>query len=95
MEVNQITKFTVCQELFEAGLPKSHIADKLGVNRETIMIWLRGIGKFGLGGLNYQHPVLTGHRWLPASSSPNSRPKCAECQGLIFLICSIPLFSIV
>jgi hypothetical protein len=50
MEVNQITKITVCQELFEAGLPKSHIADKLEVNRETVRIWLRGIGNLGLNG---------------------------------------------
>ena len=49
MEANQITKITVCQELFEAGLPKSHIADKLDVNRETVRIWLRGIDEFGLG----------------------------------------------
>jgi transposase InsO family protein len=48
MEVNQITKITVCLELFEAGLPKSHIADKLGVNRETVRIWLRGIDEIGL-----------------------------------------------
>lgn len=48
MEVNQITKITICQELFEAGLPKSHIADKLGVNRETVRIWLKGIENLGL-----------------------------------------------
>lgn len=50
MEVNQITKITICQELFEAGLPKSHIADKLEINRETVRIWLRGIDELGLGG---------------------------------------------
>lgn len=48
MEVNQITKITICQELFEAGIPKGHIADKLEINRETVRIWLRGIEKLGL-----------------------------------------------
>lgn len=50
MEVNQITKITICQELFEVGIPKSHIAEKLRVNRETVRIWLRGIENVGLSG---------------------------------------------
>jgi hypothetical protein len=37
------TLITLCGELFEQGLPKSHIAQKLGKNRETIHIWIRGI----------------------------------------------------
>lgn len=28
MEVNQLTKITICRELYEQGLPKSHIAQK-------------------------------------------------------------------
>ncbi|MBP8591332.1 helix-turn-helix domain-containing protein [Candidatus Shapirobacteria bacterium] len=48
--MNQITKITICQELFEEGLSKSHIADKLGVNRETVRIWLGGIENSGLNG---------------------------------------------
>ncbi len=37
-------------ELYEGGLAKSHIAKKLGKNRETIHIWLRGIERYGLTG---------------------------------------------
>jgi len=50
MEVNQITKITICQELFEAGIPKTHIAEKLLLNRETVRIWIKGIESLGLSG---------------------------------------------
>lgn len=43
MEVNQLTRITVCWELYEQGLPKSHIAKKLMVNRETVHLWISGI----------------------------------------------------
>ena len=52
MEVNQITKITICQEMFEVGVPKSHIAEKLGLNRETVRIWIRGIKGLGLNGFS-------------------------------------------
>lgn len=48
MEVNQITKITLVWELHETGLPKSHIADKLCLNRETVHLWVRGIQELGL-----------------------------------------------
>jgi len=41
--------------LFEAGLPKCHIANKLEVNRETVRIWLRGIDNLGLVGFCEYH----------------------------------------
>lgn len=44
------TIITLCGELYEQGLPKSHIAKKLGRNRETIHIWISGIEKYGLLG---------------------------------------------
>lgn len=50
MEVNQITKITLVWELFENGLPKSHIAERLCVNRETVHIWIKGICEIGLNG---------------------------------------------
>lgn len=50
MEVNQITKITLCQELFEAGVPKTHIAEKLLLNRETVHIWIKNIEELGLNG---------------------------------------------
>lgn len=48
MEVNQLTKITIAWELFEAHVPKSHIAGRLSLNRETIHIWINGIKEFGL-----------------------------------------------
>lgn len=45
MEVNQLTKITICHELYEQGLPKSRIAERLMVNRETVHIWITGIQK--------------------------------------------------
>jgi len=50
MEVNQITKITIAWELFEAGIPKNHIADKLCLNRETVHLWAKGIEEVGLIG---------------------------------------------
>ncbi|MFH1863987.1 MAG: integrase core domain-containing protein [bacterium] len=42
------TKITMAWELFEAGVPKRHIALKLGVHWETIGIWVQGIKDNGL-----------------------------------------------
>jgi len=42
------TLITVCWELYEQGIPKSHIARKLGKHRETIHIWVKGIQQSGL-----------------------------------------------
>lgn len=42
------TLITVCGELYQEGIPKSHIAQRLGKNRETIHIWIRGIERYGL-----------------------------------------------
>lgn len=39
---------TLAWELFESGVPKSHIAEKLDRNRETIILWIQGIQKHGL-----------------------------------------------
>lgn len=47
-EVNQLTKITIAWELFESGIPKSHIASKLGLNRETVHLWIKGILELGL-----------------------------------------------
>lgn len=49
MEVmNQLTKITLAWELYEQGVPKAHIAKQLGLSRETVHIWIRGIEEFGL-----------------------------------------------
>lgn len=48
MDVKQTTKIVLAWELFEQGLPKSHIAKQVGVHRETVGIWITGIAQTGL-----------------------------------------------
>lgn len=48
MDVLNITKITLTWELFEAGMPKSHIASRLGLQRETVHLWIKGILEYGL-----------------------------------------------
>ncbi|MFH0937075.1 MAG: hypothetical protein V1808_02185 [Candidatus Daviesbacteria bacterium] len=43
-----LTKITLAWELYESGILKSHIASKLGVQRETIHLWIGGIEEYGL-----------------------------------------------
>jgi len=47
-EVNQLTKITIAWELFEQDVPKTHIANQLSLNRETVHIWITGIQAVGL-----------------------------------------------
>lgn len=46
--MENITKITLAWELSEAGVPKVNIAQNLSVNRDTVRLWLNGIGKVGL-----------------------------------------------
>lgn len=48
MGVLNTTKITLCWELFETGIPKRHIASKLGVHWETVGIWIKGVQENGL-----------------------------------------------
>ncbi len=50
MDVLNITKITLAWELFEAGMPKLHIASRLSLQRETVHIWIKGILEHGLMG---------------------------------------------
>jgi len=50
MEVIQTTKIILAWELFEQGLPKTHIAKRLQVNRDTVRLWIGGIATLGLVG---------------------------------------------
>lgn len=38
----------LCWELYEQGMPQTHIAQRLGKHRETIGIWIRNIKEHGL-----------------------------------------------
>jgi len=51
--MNQLTKISLAWELFEEGTPKKHIAQNLGVNRETVHLWLSGIGSHKNGLLGF------------------------------------------
>ncbi len=48
MDMTKAGLITLCWELFEQGIPKSHIAQRLAKSRETIHIWIKGIEKYGL-----------------------------------------------
>ncbi len=41
--MEKLTQITLASELHKQGVPKSHIARHLGRNRETIILWRRGI----------------------------------------------------
>lgn len=65
MDVNQLTRITIAWELFEKGIPKSHIARQLRLNRETVHLWIKGIQneKEGLiGFLEYYSNAKRGQR---------------------------------
>lgn len=47
MDVLNITKITLCWELFEQGVPQLHIAKQLDVDRVTVYRWLLGIHEEG------------------------------------------------
>lgn len=47
MDVLNVTKITLCFELFEQGIPQAHIAKQLGIDRATVYRWLTGIKKAG------------------------------------------------
>ena len=48
MDMLNETLITICWELHQQGIPKSHIAERLDKNRETIHLWVRGIEEYGL-----------------------------------------------
>lgn len=47
MDMLNITKITLCFELHEQGVPQSHIAKQLDVDRVTVYRWLMGIQRAG------------------------------------------------
>jgi transposase InsO family protein len=48
MDVLNETLITLCWELYQQGLPKARIAQRLSKNRETVIRWIQGIEKEGL-----------------------------------------------
>lgn len=47
MDVLNITKITLCWELFQQGVPQLHIARELQVDRVTVYRWIQGIQQTG------------------------------------------------
>ena len=50
MDMNTLTLITLAWELHQQGIPKQHIAGRLGKHRETIILWIQGIEQYGLLG---------------------------------------------
>ena len=42
MDMLNVTLITLAWELYQKGVPKAHIAQRLGRHRETIHLWIRG-----------------------------------------------------
>lgn len=72
MDMSNLTLITLAWELYQQGVPKSRIAKRLGKNRETIHLWLKGIEAEGL------LPFL--ERYQQAKKGP--RPK-RQVDGLV------------
>jgi len=53
--MEKITEITLAWDLFGQGVPKARIAQHLGRNRETIILWLQGIEEQGLAAFLGHH----------------------------------------
>jgi transposase len=48
MDMQNSTLITLCWELYEQGVSKTHIAKRLGKHRETVHIWIKNVETYGL-----------------------------------------------
>ncbi len=55
MDMQQLTKILLASELFSNGTPQTHIASQLGINRDTVRLWLKGIAELGLLGFTERY----------------------------------------
>jgi len=55
MDMTNETLIVLCWELYEQGVPKSRIAQRLGKHRETIHLWIKSITRTGLTGFLDQY----------------------------------------
>lgn len=67
--MNQITKITLAWELYEQEVPKIHIAQRVGVHRETIHLWIKGIESHPAGLLGFLE------NYLQAKKGPRAKRK--------------------
>jgi transposase len=77
MDVLKTTKIILCFELFESGIAQTHIAKNLGVNRDTVRLWIKGIKERGLNEFI--------DRYLHAKKGPRLKRKIdAELKSKIY-----------
>ncbi len=57
--MEKLTQITLVWDLFGQGVPKARIAQHLGRNRETILLWIRGIQEQGLNAFLGQHQAAS------------------------------------
>ena len=63
MDMTNEILIVMCWELYEEGVSKSRIAQRLGKHRETIHLWIKGIKGSGLlGFLNKYRQAKKGAR---------------------------------
>jgi len=62
MDMLSETLITLCWELYEQGIPKSRIAQRLGKHRETVHLWIRGIEEYGLTSFDMYRLAKKGER---------------------------------
>lgn len=79
MDMQQTMKIALAWELHQARIKKGKIAFELGVNRDTVRLWLKGIEEFGL--LEFLD------RYLNAKKGPRIKRK--KTKGIKSLICDI------
>lgn len=77
--MEKLTQITLAWELFEQGVPKSHIAAHLGRHRETVIVWIAAIQAQGL------EAFLDRHRQAPKQARP-SRQVAADTKRLVWAI---------
>jgi hypothetical protein len=56
--MNQITKITLAWELYEQKVPKIHIDQRIGIHRETVHLWIKGIENHPSGLLGFLEDYL-------------------------------------
>jgi len=75
--MEKLTQITLAWELFEQGVPKSHIATHLGRSRETVIRWIAAIQEQGL------LAFLEHHRQAPKQPRP-ARQVAASTERLVW-----------
>jgi len=79
MDMTNETLITLCWELYEQGIPKTHIAGRISKHRETVHLWIKGIERYGL------MPFLDRYR-MAKKGERRKRKLTAQVKRLIWAI---------